>query len=372
MNCPLCKKPIADDAKFCPGCGKKVPRCPTCGTVIQGPTKFCVKDGTKLPDEVVALFAAPAAAMPQQNAPAAAAPQQPVRPVAPQQPVRPVAPQQPAPQQPVRPVAPQQPAPQQPVRPVVPQQPRPVAPQQPPKKKSAGKGLTITLIIILILAILVGGLFIAHEMQWIDMNEVDDLLGTDIFTDFDDDDDDDDDDDEDKGDKESGKKPGKQEGEAETPAPTEPAPVVTYEYRFEVVKGDYTWYEAKAEAERRGGYLATISSPEEYEKICREANKSGLIYLWMGANLPEGTTAWRWSDGTPIPLDNYYWYRSGSIVEPSYIDKADNTREDCLCLWKLSTGSYEWTLNDQRNDLSGLVPADKIGFVIEYKVEVTR
>ena len=329
MNCPLCKKPIADDAKFCPGCGKKVPRCPTCGTVIQGPTKFCVKDGTKLPDEVVALFAAPAAA------------------------------------------APQQPAPQQPVRPVVPQQPRPVAPQQPPKKKSAGKGLTITLIIILILAILVGGLFIAHEMQWIDMNEVDDLLGTDIFTDFDDDDDDDDDD-EDKGDKESGKKPGNQEGEAETTAPTEPAPVVTYEYRFEVVKGDYTWYEAKAEAERRGGYLATISSPEEYEKICREANNSGLIYLWMGANLPEGTTAWRWSDGTPIPLDNYYWYRSGSIVEPSYIDKADNTREDCLCLWKLSTGSYEWTLNDQRNDLSGLVPADKIGFVIEYKVEVTR
>ena len=349
MNCPLCKKPIADDAKFCPGCGKKVPRCLTCGTVIQGPTKFCVKDGTKLPDEVVALFAAPAAAMPQQNAPAAAAPQQPVRPV-----------------------VPQQPAPQQPVRPVVPQQPRPVAPQQPPKKKSAGKGLTITLIIILILAILLGGLFIAHEMQWIDMNEVDDLLGTDIFTDFDDDDDDDDDDDEDKGDKESGKKPGNQEGEAETTAPTEPAPVVTYEYRFEVVKGDYTWYEAKAEAERRGGYLATISSPEEYEKICREANNSGLIYLWMGANLPEGTTVWRWSDGTPIPLDNYYWYRSGSIVEPSYIDKADNTREDCLCLWKLSTGSYEWTLNDQRNDLSGLVPADKIGFVIEYKVEVTR
>ena len=190
---------------------------------------------------------------------------------------------------------------------------------------------------------------------------------------WDDDDDDDDDEDKDhKDDEESGKKPSKQEGEVETTAPTEPAPVVTYEYRFEVVKGDYTWYEAKAEAERRGGYLATISSPEEYEKICREANNSGLIYLWMGANLPEGTTAWRWSDGTPIPLDNYYWYRSGSIVEPSYIDKADNTREDCLCLWKLSTGSYEWTLNDQRNDLSGLVPADKIGFVIEYKVEVTR
>ena len=36
---------------------------------------------------------------------------------------------------------------------------------------------------------MLGGVFIAHEMQWIDMNEVDDLLGTDIFTDFDDDDD---------------------------------------------------------------------------------------------------------------------------------------------------------------------------------------
>ena len=268
-------------------------------------------------------------------------------------------------------------APQQPVRPAAPQQPpRPVPPPQPPKKKSTGKGLTITLIIILVLAILVGGLFICHEMEVIDLNIVDDVLGTDIFRDFDDDDDDDDDreDEDDQDDGEESKKPNDQDGEGEATTPTEPEPVVTYEYRYEIVKADYTWTEAKAEAERRGGYLATINSHEEYEKICQLADQYDLVYLWLGANLPAGTTEWKWSDGTPIPLENYYWYRDGSTVEPSYMDKSDGAREDCLCLWNLSTGSYRWTLNDQRNDFMHVFTSTqgKVGFVIEYKVEVTR
>lgn len=50
MNCPFCNTEIADNAKFCPRCGKKIadykppakPRCPKCGAEIgtswAGPT----------------------------------------------------------------------------------------------------------------------------------------------------------------------------------------------------------------------------------------------------------------------------------------------------------------------------------------------
>jgi len=350
MNCPLCQQPIQENAAFCAKCGKKIPRCPTCGTVILPGAKFCNKDGTKVPDEVLALFAAKTSQPATQAQPAP----------------RP----QPAPQ--TQPAPKPQPAPQA---------PRPAAPQPAPQKpkKSAGKGLTIFLIVILILAVLIGGVFALHEFDVIDLSFIDDVLGTEFF--IDDSDDDDDDDDEDEGNDKSGL-PGKDEEEADQNAQqqeeptqsTEAEPVVTYEYRYEIIKGNVSWSEAKAACEAKGGYLATINSAEEYATICALADDSGLTYLWLGANLPAGTTQWKWSTGEEIPLENYYWYRNGDAVEPSYMDKSDGVREDCLCMWNLSSGGYKWTLNDQRNNLVDAFPSvsGKIGYVCEYKIEVRQ
>lgn len=59
MNCPFCNTEIADNAKFCPRCGKKIadykppekPRCPKCGAEIAdyGKSDFCTECGYEFP-----------------------------------------------------------------------------------------------------------------------------------------------------------------------------------------------------------------------------------------------------------------------------------------------------------------------------------
>ena len=59
MNCPNCGKPLQEGAKFCMGCGQRIPRCPTCGTVLLKRAKFCMGCGTRIPDEINALIPEP-------------------------------------------------------------------------------------------------------------------------------------------------------------------------------------------------------------------------------------------------------------------------------------------------------------------------
>ena len=59
MNCPNCGKLLQEGAKFCMGCGQRIPRCPTCGTVLLKRAKFCMVDGTPIPDEINALIPEP-------------------------------------------------------------------------------------------------------------------------------------------------------------------------------------------------------------------------------------------------------------------------------------------------------------------------
>lgn len=56
MICPICKNEIKEDSKFCPKCGKQIPRCPSCNKVITKRMKFCINDGTPLPEELFSVF----------------------------------------------------------------------------------------------------------------------------------------------------------------------------------------------------------------------------------------------------------------------------------------------------------------------------
>lgn len=191
-------------------------------------------------------------------------------------------------------------------------------------------------------------------------------------------DDDKDDEDKDKEDPDDDKDPNDDNTSVETTAPmeatvppTEP-PVITYEYRYEVIASNMSWSEAKEACEARGGYLATITSPEELATISELATKSGLTYLWIGACLPEGASDWsgvKWVTGEDMSYQN--WYPG----EPSVADK-DGTPESALCLWnaKYKGSSVGWTFNDQRNDLVGTLPSlsGRVGYICEYRIEVTE
>ncbi|MBQ8983112.1 MAG: zinc-ribbon domain-containing protein [Lachnospiraceae bacterium] len=154
--------------------------------------------------------------------------------------------------------------------------------------------------------------------------------------------------------------------EAITEAPKE------YEHRYEIIVGDITWTDAKAACEARGGYLATITSEEEYDQICALADQSNVKYLWLGANIHSVDDTWGqngWLTGEAWTYER--WYPG----EPSKTD-LDGTEEFYLCMWKAKmeneTEATTWTFNDQRNDIVGAVPSisGKLGYVLEYEVEV--
>jgi formylglycine-generating enzyme required for sulfatase activity len=69
---------------------------------------------------------------------------------------------------------------------------------------------------------------------------------------------------------------------------------------FSVVEGSFTWAQAKADAEARGGYLATFTSPEEWARGSAAAGSRSLwIGGYQGANKVEPAGGWVWVTGEP-------------------------------------------------------------------------
>lgn len=111
-------------------------------------------------------------------------------------------------------------------------------------------------------------------------------------------------------------------------------------------------------AEEGGGYLATVTSQEEWDTVQALAEESGLTYLWLGGQ-SGGDGAFGWLTGEAF--DFSCWYPG----EPSGSD-SDGTAEPFLCMWK-PDGAWSW--NDQRGGIiaGNREAAGKIGYVIEYE-----
>ena len=130
------------------------------------------------------------------------------------------------------------------------------------------------------------------------------------------------------------------------------------QHTYAVIAGDVTWEEARQLAEERGGYLAAVTSQEEWDTVQALAEESGLTYLWLGGQAG-GDGAFGWLTGEAF--DFSCWYPG----EPSGSD-SDGTAEPFLCMWK-PDGAWSW--NDQRDDIiaGNRAAAGKIGCVIEYE-----
>jgi formylglycine-generating enzyme required for sulfatase activity len=69
--------------------------------------------------------------------------------------------------------------------------------------------------------------------------------------------------------------------------------------RYQFIEGNFTWEEAKADAERRGGYLGTITSAEEHEflRTYFTGYANGSLRPWLGASDAAQEGVWRWVTG---------------------------------------------------------------------------
>lgn len=307
MICIYCRQEIRDDSKFCDKCGRKIPRCPACGRASTKKIHFCAYDGTPIPEDIFGS---------------------------------------------------------------VPEQGRYLEPArlksatgsagEPEKSNKIIYALLIGIVVVLILAIVgVAAYFLLGDF----MKEVSA-------------------DEEIAAESENIEEKGEDEETDEIPIPeeesspeksqeedTQKEPEITYEHTYEVIAADMSWQAAKAACEDRGGYLATITSEDEYNEICSLAEESGLTYLWLGACINSEDDEWSndsWLTGEAWTYDN--WYPG----EPSKQD-IDGIEEFCLCLWNVKYDGQDigWTFNDQRNNLVEEVPsvAGKVGYICEYEVE---
>ena len=352
MICPKCKSEIKDDSKLCGKCGQKISRCPTCGRPILERARFCVYDGTMIPDDMLNL-------LPEETAEDITENQE--------------------------------------------QQER--REQAVVKKTGHQKKKKVFVVLGVILGIVACagvGYAAVHALsgkknvdqkqeqkiareekkettavpekisessklkQKTDQDEIasvsenttenqetDTKVKTKSETEY--------------AETEENKKTVSESKEETSTVSESKAPEIIHTY--EVIAGDLSWEDAKNACEERGGYLATITSEEEYEKISEMADRSGLTYLWLGAKLQSDTEEWKqagWITGEDWTFDN--WYPG----EPSRQD-TDGTKELFLCMWKAKYNEEEigWTFNDQRNDIVGAFPkiAGKVGYVCEYERE---
>jgi hypothetical protein len=121
-------------------------------------------------------------------------------------------------------------------------------------------------------------------------------------------------------------------------------------HKYELVIGDYTWWEAKADAESRGGHIATISTEEEFNLCAKLGADSGMVFLWLDAyvNSVEDWSSASWLTGESM---NYVaWYPG----EPSGGDEA------YLAMFSVNG---TWYYNDTANVVTSY--SGKRGYILE-------
>ena len=73
--------------------------------------------------------------------------------------------------------------------------------------------------------------------------------------------------------------------------------------RYRLILGDFTWDEAREDAERRGGYLATVTSEQEQNDISHVVRPPASY--WLGATDAHYEGVWQWETGEWFSFENW-------------------------------------------------------------------
>lgn len=150
-------------------------------------------------------------------------------------------------------------------------------------------------------------------------------------------------------------------------------------HQYQIVIEDCTWYDALTRCSTQGGYLARISSPEEYQYIVDMLNSRGYtnIHFYLGGRRDDTGDDYYWVNeqnefmgeclNSSDSWCGSYWYPD----EPSFRDTgSDATGEIVENVMNLFCVSGSWYLNDSSDNLAGNYPdllSGKVGYIIEYE-----
>ena len=125
---------------------------------------------------------------------------------------------------------------------------------------------------------------------------------------------------------------------------------------YHIVKGKFTWSEAKADAEARGGHLATITSENEWQVVGESLGDNLNDDLWIGGYTGD-FPGWRWVTGEDWAYDRW---DSGA---PNNV----NGRENHINIVRANqSGSNAVGYWNDHADSSSLIYGDEIsGYILE-------
>lgn len=148
------------------------------------------------------------------------------------------------------------------------------------------------------------------------------------------------------------------------------------DHRYELIVANVTWKEAEELCRQRGGYLATLTSRDEFDRVTKQIEDEGKtgITFFVGAT----------SDEAYVDDYSYHWvhdnqkesmYTSAMIDfwlpgEPSYTgtDSQGETVDEMYVDYIYRKSEGRGYLNDVTNDLLEQSPSlkDSIGYICEY------
>jgi Ca2+-binding RTX toxin-like protein len=111
--------------------------------------------------------------------------------------------------------------------------------------------------------------------------------------------------------------------------------------QYEVVEGSFTWDEAKADAEARGGHLVTITSKEENDLVVA---LKGQRYAWIGASDTKQEGVWEWVTGEAFSYNNW-WNTSGGGEPDDYMGIQDYMMFWSSDVWGDTSPGYDQNVN---------------------------
>lgn len=151
-------------------------------------------------------------------------------------------------------------------------------------------------------------------------------------------------------------------------------------HRYELIVEDITWTEAEQSCKDKGGYLATITSKEEFESLTKQIvdEKKTKISFFIGATRDEnyvnhssGVIAYHWvHDGSDIDLYDEETKEFWLADEPSFYGrKADGSKLDEQYVDMIyREADKRCYFNDVADDILAQVPSfsGSVGYICEY------
>lgn len=144
------------------------------------------------------------------------------------------------------------------------------------------------------------------------------------------------------------------------------------DHRYELCVKDCTWDQARAECEKKGGFLACMTSDEEFQMVENLIRQEGRTDICFYVGAVRNQYRWEWIEPglTQNSCLNSEYYKHWLDGGPSYTDVLpDGTEIDETCCELLyKKGEDRFYLNDITSDVPGVYPSfrGRIGYIIEY------